>query len=103
MKRSLKIYTMDLLAHNTNIFIFLVAWVHNLPTFTISRQPPIEPPPEPERKRPPIKPPDRTPKPKPIKDPPVSPPPDHEDPDTPPTPIGDPPDTSDRPIRMHNP
>lgn len=60
---------------------------------------PVDPPPEPDKKKPPIKPPDRHPKPKPIKDPPVPPKPG-QDPGQPPAPIGDPPDSVDQPIRM---
>lgn len=64
-----------------------------------SRRPPVEPPPEPEKKRPPIHPPERTPKPKPIQDPPVPPPPGKK-PGEEPTPIGDPPGEADQPIRV---
>lgn len=64
-----------------------------------TRRPPVEPPPEPERKRPPIHPPERTPKPKPIQDPPVHPQPGKKPGDEP-TPIGDPPGQADQPIRM---
>lgn len=65
----------------------------------LTRRPPVEPPPEPERKRPPIHPPERTPKPTPIQDPPVPPPPGKE-PEDEPTPIGDPPGETDQPIRV---
>ncbi len=64
-----------------------------------SRHPPVEPPPDPEKKQPPIGPPTRDPKPEPIKDPPVPPMPG-KDPKEDPKPIGDPPDQSDQPIRM---
>jgi hypothetical protein len=62
-------------------------------------RPPVEPPPEPDKRKPPIKPPERHPKPKPIKDPPIPPGPG-KDPGQPPAPIGDPPDSVDQPIRM---
>ncbi len=60
--------------------------------------PPVTPPPEPEKKHPPIGPPKRDPKPKPIKDP-LYPPSPGTDPDEEPAPIGDPPDESNQPIR----
>jgi hypothetical protein len=70
-----------------------------LSPFVLKRRPPVEPPPEPEKKQPPIHPPKRDPQPQPIKDPPVPPLP-RKDPQKDPIPIGDPPDQSDRPIRV---
>lgn len=61
------------------------------------KRPPVQPPPEPERKSPPIGPPKRDPKPEPIHDPPMPPAPGT-DPDDTPLPIGDPPDPSDQPM-----
>ncbi len=63
------------------------------------RFPPVELPPEPEKKRPPIRPPLRDPQPEPIQDPPVPPSPG-KDTDDESAPIGDPPDKSDQPMRM---
>ncbi len=62
-----------------------------------AKEPPVQPPPEPERKTPPIGPPNRDPKPEPIHDPPMPPPPGT-DPKDEPVPIGDPPDRSDQPM-----
>ena len=64
-----------------------------------TKNPPVDPPPEPGRKRPPVEPPKRSPKPSPIIDPPVEPDPGKKPPDDP-SPVGDPPDQTKKPIRV---